>query len=126
MPSFLPTAAGWPLHRLARENGKSGWPILTGPTPSSSPPWAQARGFPHWSPDGEQIVFHSNPEGQGEVYVIPAAGGKPRNLTSHPAADAFPSFSRDGQWIYFNSNRTGRASDMEDAGIRRGRRPGDK
>ena len=39
--------------------------------------------------------------------MIPAAGGKPRNLTSHPASDAFPSFSRDRQWIYFNSNRSG-------------------
>ncbi len=39
--------------------------------------------------------------------MIPAAGGKPRNLTSHPAIDAFPSFSRDGKWIYFTSNRTG-------------------
>ena len=87
---------------------------------------ARATGYPHWSPDGELIVFHSNLEGQWEVYVIPAAGGKPRNLTSHPAIDAFPSFSRDGKWIYFTSNRTGERSDMEDAGIRRGCRPGDK
>jgi hypothetical protein len=39
--------------------------------------------------------------------VIPAAGGKPRNLTSHPAREGFPSFSRDGRWIYFFSNRNG-------------------
>jgi Tol biopolymer transport system component len=68
---------------------------------------AFATGYPRWSPDGERIVFHSNPEGQAEVYVISAAGGKPRNLTSHPAADSFPSFSRDGKWVYFTSNRTG-------------------
>jgi Tol biopolymer transport system component len=41
------------------------------------------------------------------VYVVPAAGGKPRNLTLNPAKDAFPSFSHDGRWIYFSSNRTG-------------------
>ena len=64
-------------------------------------------GFPRWSPDGKLIAFHSNPEGQAEAYLIPAAGGKPRNLTSHPGTDAFPSFSRDGKWIYFSSNRTG-------------------
>jgi Tol biopolymer transport system component len=68
---------------------------------------AFATGGTRWSPDGQQIVFHSNREGQGECYVIPAAGGKPRNLTSNPASDAFPSFSRDGKWIYFTSNRTG-------------------
>jgi dipeptidyl aminopeptidase/acylaminoacyl peptidase len=64
-------------------------------------------GYPRWSSDGEWIVFHSNLEGQWEVYVIPAAGGKPRNLTSHPATDTWPSFSRDGKWIYFTSDRTG-------------------
>ncbi|HJU63274.1 MAG TPA: protein kinase, partial [Candidatus Binatia bacterium] len=63
-------------------------------------------GYPRWSPDGELIVFHSNSGGQWDLYVIFAAGGKPRNLTSHPALDAFPSFSRDGQWVYFSSNRT--------------------
>jgi dipeptidyl aminopeptidase/acylaminoacyl peptidase len=39
--------------------------------------------------------------------VVPATGGKPQNLTSHPARDSYPSFSRDGKWIYFASNRTG-------------------
>ena len=39
--------------------------------------------------------------------MIPASGGKPRRLTSHPANDNIPSFSRDGRWIYFSSNRTG-------------------
>jgi Tol biopolymer transport system component len=68
---------------------------------------AWATGYPHWSPDGRLIAFHSNRGGQGDVYVVPAAGGKPQNLTSHPARDSFPSFSRDGKWIYFSSNRSG-------------------
>ena len=36
------------------------------------------------------IAFHSNPDGQAEVFVVAADGGRPRNLTSHPAADTFP------------------------------------
>lgn len=36
-----------------------------------------ATGYPRWSADGRLIVFHSNFEGQPEIYVIPAAGGKP-------------------------------------------------
>ena len=63
-------------------------------------------GFPRWSPDGESIAFHSNVgTGAGDILVIPAGGGKPRNLTNHLANDAFPSFSRDGRWIYFSSTR---------------------
>jgi len=62
---------------------------------------------PRWSPDGQTIVFNSNPEGQQEIYTIPASGGRPRRLTSHPANDTIPSFSRDGRWIYFTSTRGG-------------------
>ena len=62
---------------------------------------------PHWSPDGRSIVFSSNPEGEFDVYVVPAAGGKPRRLTSHPSIDLAASYSRDGKWINFNSMRTG-------------------
>jgi serine/threonine protein kinase len=68
---------------------------------------APANGTPRWSPDGQSITFNCNPEGQWDIYTVPAAGGKPRRVTSHPANDAVPSFSHDGKWIYFNSNRTG-------------------
>ncbi len=64
-------------------------------------------GTPRWSADGQLITFSSNPEGQWDIFAIPAAGGKPRRLTSHPANDNLSSFSRDGKWIYFSSNRTG-------------------
>jgi Tol biopolymer transport system component len=64
-------------------------------------------GAPHWSPEGQRIAFASDLEGQFEIYVISAEGGKPRRLTSHPAIDRLPSFSQDGQWVYFSSNRTG-------------------
>ncbi|HXA49199.1 MAG TPA: DPP IV N-terminal domain-containing protein, partial [Candidatus Acidoferrum sp.] len=43
--------------------------------------------YPRFSPDGSQIAFSSNREGNYDVYVIPAAGGKPRQLTFHSADD---------------------------------------
>jgi tricorn protease-like protein len=64
-------------------------------------------GFGRWSPDGKTIAFHSNPDGNGDIFVVPADGGKPRKLTDDPGTDTFPCFSRDGQWIYFTSTRTG-------------------
>ena len=38
-------------------------------------------GAPSWSPDGQRIVFQASLNGQSDIYIIPAAGGKPRNLT---------------------------------------------
>jgi dipeptidyl aminopeptidase/acylaminoacyl peptidase len=67
-------------------------------------------GFGRWSPDGKTIAFHSNPDGQGDIIVVPADGGKPRNLTTNPSNDVFPSFSHDGRWIYFSSTRSGEPS----------------
>src|SRR5215472_10405427 len=39
--------------------------------------------FPRFSPDGSMIAFSSNRDGNYDVYVIPASGGTPRQLTFH-------------------------------------------
>ncbi|MBA3297261.1 MAG: PD40 domain-containing protein [Acidobacteria bacterium] len=54
------------------------------------------------------MVFASDAEGQFDIYIVPSDGGKPRNITSHPAMEHVPNFSSDGKWIYFSSNRSGR------------------
>jgi len=33
-------------------------------------------GVPHWSPDGQWIVFASDVDGQFDIFVLPSAGGK--------------------------------------------------
>lgn len=38
--------------------------------------------FPHFSPDGSQIAFTSQYDGNTEVYVMPAEGGAPKRLTT--------------------------------------------
>ena len=38
-------------------------------------------------PDGSQIAFTGEYDGNVDVFVVPAAGGVPRRLTWHPAAD---------------------------------------
>src|SRR4051794_28042867 len=40
--------------------------------------------FPHFSPDGSQIAFTSQYDGNTEVYVMPAEGGAPKRLTTTP------------------------------------------
>src|SRR3954454_9879547 len=38
--------------------------------------------FPHFSPDGTQLAFTSQYDGNTEVYVMPAEGGVPKRLTT--------------------------------------------
>jgi tricorn protease len=62
-------------------------------------------GYPYFSPDGTQIAFTGEYEGNTDVYVVPAAGGVPRRLTYHPGADVAVGWTPDGKRILFNSRR---------------------
>lgn len=64
-------------------------------------------GHAAWSPDGQWLTFHSRPEGQADIFLMPAAGGAVKRLTTDPADDTMPSFDNDGKSIYFSSARSG-------------------
>lgn len=61
--------------------------------------------FPDWSPDGTQIVFHSDRDGNKDLFVIPATGGAETRITSDSGWDARPAWSPDGSLIAFESDR---------------------
>ena len=46
--------------------------------------------FPHFSPDGKWIAFTGQYDGNFNVYVIPAEGGQPRQLTFVPDIGLIP------------------------------------
>jgi tricorn protease len=60
---------------------------------------------PFFSPDGSQIAFTGEYEGNLDVYVIPAAGGVPRRLTYHPGIDCAAGWTPDGKQVLFRSDR---------------------
>src|SRR6266436_481799 len=60
---------------------------------------------PIFSPDGTQIAFTGEYEGNLDVYVVPAAGGTPRRLTYHPGIDMAVAWTPDGKQILFRSDR---------------------
>ncbi len=59
---------------------------------------APCRG-PLWSPDGSKIAFGSDRAGIGDIWVIDAAGGAPRALTSWPGFEQNPAWSADGATV---------------------------
>ena len=62
-----------------------------------------------WSPDGKQIAFRSQRDGNDEIYVMNADGTCQRNLTNDPVNDWSPAWSPDGTQIafarFFDSNQ---------------------
>jgi tricorn protease len=73
--------------------------------------------FAKFSPDGQQIAFTAQYDGDEQVYVIPAAGGEPKQLTYYPARGPLPDrwgfdnqvygWSPDGKSVVFRSMREG-------------------
>ena len=71
--------------------------------------------FPAFSPDGSQIAFTGQYDGDEQVYVIPAAGGVPVQLTYYPARGPLAprwgydnqvyDWSPDGRAVLFRSLR---------------------
>jgi tricorn protease len=60
---------------------------------------------PIFSPDGAQIAFTAEYDGNLDVYVVPTAGGEPRRLTYHPGPDAAVGWTPDGKHVLFASAR---------------------
>jgi len=59
---------------------------------------------PHYSPDGSMIAFTGQYDGNADVYIIPSAGGEPKRLTYHPAADNVTGWTANGE-VLFSSGR---------------------
>ncbi len=62
-------------------------------------------GKPFFSPDGSQIAFTGDYDGNRGMYVVPSAGGEPRRLTYHPADGDVVGWTPDGKRILFSSAR---------------------
>jgi tricorn protease len=71
--------------------------------------------FAKFSPDGRWIAFTGQYDGDEQVYVMPASGGEPKQLTFYPARGPLAprwgwdnqvyGWSRDGRSILFRSQR---------------------
>ena len=79
---------------------------VTGGTPKQVTP--KGPSYLHgWSPDGKNLVFCGERDGEFDVYKVPVTGGKEIRLTTTKGLDDGPEYTPDGKYIYFNSVRSG-------------------
>jgi dipeptidyl aminopeptidase/acylaminoacyl peptidase len=64
-------------------------------------------GRPTWSPDGQSIAFISNMSGRNNVWLVPADGGFPVQLTVSDQRQSSPAWSPNGKWIAYQSDYDG-------------------
>ena len=60
---------------------------------------------PLWSPDGRQVAFASDRNGNFDIYVMPADGGSAKCLTTNSAAETPWTFTPDGKYILFSATK---------------------
>jgi Tol biopolymer transport system component len=80
-------------------------------------------GSPAWSPDGSRLAFYSERDGNAEIYVMDADGGRVQRLTTAASDEGYPAWSPDGRTITFDSDRDGNfeiyAMSADGANVRR-------
>jgi dipeptidyl aminopeptidase/acylaminoacyl peptidase len=64
-------------------------------------------GRPTWSPDGKSIAFISHMSGRNNIWLVPAEGGWPVQLTVSDQRQTAPAWSPDGKWIAYQSDYDG-------------------
>jgi len=73
-----------------------------------------------WSPDGRYLAYAVNDmEFNSEIWIAPAAGGEPYNVSRHPDNDRQPRFSPDGRRLVWVSLRHGATADVWAVWLRR-------
>lgn len=96
--TFESTRTGlYDLYVQAANGGSPAQPVLLSP-------WADVT--PVLSPDGTQIAFASNRNGNYDIFLLNQAG-EIVNLTQNPAEDIHPAWSPSGDKIIFSSLRSG-------------------
>lgn len=86
-------------------------PLTSGPDDTS----------PAWSPDGSRVAFLRAQDGPPQLWLLPAGGGEPEQLTRLPLGAGEPVWSPDGTRLAFSAPVDPAARPDEDGEARRAR-----
>ena len=65
--------------------------------------------FPKFSPDGKQIAFTGNYDGNDDVYTMPVAGGVPVRVTAHSESDRIVDWTNESNILFASERQSGKA-----------------
>lgn len=85
--------------------GRAAGPAIDVYVAKNDPGGAWAINTAAWSPDSKTLAVVLQETHWDKIWAIPAAGGKPAELTFGEGEDEEPVYSPDGRWIAFESNR---------------------
>jgi len=78
---------------------------------------------PHWSPDGQRIVYTGYSSGNPDLHVVGRYGGKPYTLSAYRGLNSSPAWSPDGKKIALTLTKDGNAEiyvmNTDGSGLRR-------
>jgi len=110
--------------RIDREANDYRSAIYLAPADRSTPPrrltsGERRDGSPRWSPDGRELAFVSNRDGDcSQLYVLPLGGGEARRLTNTKESVREPAWSPDGTRLAFVARTRDPLYEEEDEGKR--------
>ncbi len=76
-------------------------------THTTAPGW---EANPALSPDGHEVIYCAETDGNVDLWLMDSAGGQPLRLTDHLGVDCSPAWLANGREILFVSDRGGTAS----------------
>lgn len=82
-------------------------------TPTANEDWAR------WSPNGQQVAFHSNRTGNNEIFILDLRDGGLTQVTDYPGPDMWPEWAPDGQKLAFRRDMDVYVLDLRDGSLSR-------